>query len=129
MNTSMPFGFPSMDPSKLDPKVLMQLSQLIQELPPQHLSRMQTIMHNGMAGFDVRKEMEEFEKSLPPGFRERLLGIMGGAPSPVSPVSVAPVQETSSQDKDNMSIREARLTILRAVANGQMSPEEAEKLL
>ena len=59
------------DPSKMDPKHLMEMSRLIQQLPPDQLNRMQTLMHNMMAGYDVRAEMEIFEKSLPPGFREK----------------------------------------------------------
>jgi len=120
---------PFMDPSKMDPKVLMELSQIVRQLPPDQLQRMQTMMHNMMAGFDVRAEMEEFEKSLPPGFREKLMAILGPAAfpqgqaaSPAAPVEVA-------AEMSEMNEREARLTILRAVAQGHMSPEEAEKLL
>lgn len=123
MNQFSPFGFPAFDPSKMDPKVLMQLSQLIQSLPPEQLNRMQSLMHNMMAGHDVRKEMEEFEKSLPTGFREKLMSIVG---SPPHPIASAP---TTPQESGEMDIREARLTILRAVASGQLSPEEAEKLI
>lgn len=108
------------DPSKMDPKVLMELSQLVQSLPPEQLNRMQSLMHNMMAGYDVRKEMEEFEKSLPPAFREKLMSIVGS-----TPVSSPSIIEASPE----MDIREARLTILRAVAAGQISPEEAEKLI
>lgn len=97
----------------------MELSQLIQSLPPEQLNRMQTLMHNMMAGYDVRKEMEEFEKSLPPSFREKLMSIAA------TPVSSSSTPEVSAE----MDIREARLTILRGVAASQISPEEAEKLL
>lgn len=149
--------FPNFDPSKLDPKVLMELSQLVSQLPPDKLNRMQTLMHNMMAGFDVKAEMEEFEKSLPPGFREKVAQIMlssganpfaafGGAPggsaSPAAgatsaamptAASAAPaseeVLEPEVETEGEMDMRRARLTILRAVADGQMSPEEAEKLL
>src|SRR4051794_41002489 len=76
MNSSSPFGLPPFDPSKMDPKVLMQLTQLIQQLPPAQLNQMQSLMHNAMAGLDVRREMEEFEKNLPPGFREKLMSLM-----------------------------------------------------
>jgi len=125
MTQFTPFGFPPIDPSKMDPKVLMQLSQLIQSLPPEQLNRMQTLMHNMMAGHDVRKEMEEFEKSLPPGFREKLMSIMASAPIETSSTPVPSSQEQNSE----MDLKEARLTILRAVAAGQISPEEAEKLI
>lgn len=142
MNPFSPFGMPAFDPSKMDPKLLMQLSQIVQQLPPDQLSRMQTLMHNAMAGFDIRKDMEEFERTLPPGFREKIMALMvsqGGqangnasqesheAPTLGSGVGTDAVQlDSASVD---LSVRQARLTVLEAVACGQMTPEEAEKLL
>lgn len=147
---------PNFDPSKMDPKLLMELSKLIQELPPDKLNRMQTLMHNMMAGLDVSKEMEEFERTLPPGFRERLFGIMmspaganfmansqsptssphQSAPpyqSTISPINSAYSPQQSSENTEvssgDMNLREARLTVLKAVASGTMSPEEAERVL
>lgn len=126
---------PDFDPSKLDPKLLMQLSQLIQQLPPDKLSRMQTLMHNMMAGFDVQKEMEEFEKSLPPGFREKLMSIMmTQATTPSAPpiVEVSPPSASPSDSPMNitdMNIKDARMTVLQAVADGKMTPAEADVLL
>lgn len=139
MNNSSPFGF---DPSKMDPKVMMEVSRLVQSLPPGQLNKMQTLMHNMMAGFDVRKEMEEFERSLPPGFREKLMSVFGAQaggmvdPGPSMGIRPAPVEpapeviETSAQEvQEEMSLREARMTILRGVAEGRLAPEEAERLL
>lgn len=137
---------PAFDPSQMDPKKLMELSKLVQQLPPEQLSRMQTLMHNMMAGFDVRKEMEEFERGLPPGFREKLMAVMGASganpfaaagpayePRPPS-MAMASHPPTSSEVEPatlnrEMSLREARVTLLRAVANGSITPEDAEKLL
>jgi hypothetical protein len=137
-----PFGFPpQFDPSKMDPKVLMQLSELIQQLPPAKINQMQSLMHNMMAGFDVRKEMEEFEKSLPPGFREKLTSIMLSGSSPIETTSTPAAEPASPQSTivatdsttaappADMDLREARMTILRAVSEGTMSPDEAERLL
>jgi hypothetical protein len=118
------------DPSKMDPKVLMELSKLVQQLPPDQLHRMQSLMHNMMAGFDVKKDMEEFEKSLPPGFREKMTGLM--LRSGVNPMEAAQQfqnEAAPNPSSDPMGVREARLTLLRAVASGSMTPEEAEKLL
>ena len=143
MNPFSPFGMPGFDPSKMDPKILMELTQLVQQLPPEQLGRMQTLMHNAMAGFDIRHEMEEFEKSLPLGFREKIVALMGGQASRAGSdvIDVTPATSMSSQAQKEMpsggvttsaeplNVREARLTILRAVADGQMSPEEAEKIL
>jgi hypothetical protein len=136
--------FPQFDPSKMDPKVLMELSRLIQQLPPEKLNQMQSLMHNMMAGHDVRYQMEEFERSLPPGFREKMMSLMGSQTG-TDPFTAAPLSNQASDtphlashstpvDSENetptgMDEQRARLTILRAVAAGQMSPEEAEKLL
>jgi hypothetical protein len=132
MNPFSPFGNSQFDPSKMDPKVLMELSQLIQQLPPDRLNRMQTLMHNMMAGYDVRKEMEEFEKNLPPGFREKLMSVMASqyASAPASQAAPIEVEASSTAEASvDMNIREARMTILRAVAAGHMTPEDAERLL
>lgn len=121
--------FPGLDPSKLDPKVIAQLTELIRQLPYEQIQRMQTLMHNAMAGFNVQKDMEEFERSLPPGFREKVAALMltqglnsvASARSP-EPSSAAAVEET-------LSVSTARITVLRAVANQEVTPEEAEKIL
>lgn len=130
------------DPSKMDPRLLMELSQLIQKLPPEKLGQMQTIMHNMMAGFDVTQQMQELERSFPPGFREKLISLMTsqgmGSPfeSPSNSSSLPPAQggspvetQLSDAEQAQMNVQEARLTILRAVADGRMTPEQAEKLL
>ena len=127
-----PFDPSQFDPSKMDPKVLMELSKLIRELPPEKLSKMQTLMHNMMAGFDVKKDMEEFERTLPPGFREKLMNSMGGqAPFYSAPPATVETEghTVSESESPEMNLHEARITLLRAVANGEMSPEDAEKLL
>lgn len=130
--------FPQFDPSKMDPQVLMQLSQLIQQLPPAQLNQMQSLMHNAMAGYDVKTQMDAFERGLPPGFREKLMSLIASNPSAFVPTGASPPQDLTSQavtasasspDSVGMDIREARLTILRGVASGKVSPEEAEKLL
>src|SRR4051812_34819631 len=119
--------FPQFDPSKLDPKTMMELSQMIRELPPEQLTKLQSLMHNMAAGFDVRGEMEELEKSFPPGFREKMAALMykihGSVPAEPAGQSAVAKPEMPG------SIREARLTILRAVAAGEMDPEAAERIL
>jgi len=114
----MTFGFPNIDPSKLDPKTLMELSKLIRELSHDKLLRLQTLMHNMSAGFDVSKEMAEFEKELPPGFKEKVAALLLTQQAPSASTSSSP-----------SSVHEARLTVLRAVAEGRVTPEEAEKTL
>jgi hypothetical protein len=117
------------DPSKMDPKVMMQMAELVRQLPPDKISKMQTLMHNMMAGFDVKKEMEEFERGLPQGFREKLVSIMGSSGlGPMGP-SITETSANSAPATAEMGIRDARVTLLRAVAEGRMTPEDAEKLL
>lgn len=126
MNTLPPF-----DPSQMDPKMLMELSQLIQQLSPAQMSRMQTLMHTMMAGQDVRQEMEEFERTLPPVFRQKITQLMGnqmGMPFQEPPAGASSLA-SEDDPTQNMDMREARLTLLRAVAEGHMTPEDAERLL
>ena len=127
--------FPGFDPSKMDPKTLMQLTELVRQLPPDRIVKMQSMMHNMMAGFDVKKEMEEFEMTLPPEFRQKLFALMASQPMPAA-AAAPPTIETSTtasapapQSSESLTVREARLTVLRAVAEGQMTPEAAEALL
>ena len=124
----------------MDPKLLMEVSQVIQQLPPEKLNQMQTLMHNMMAGHDVSREMADFEKSLPADFREKLarLQTLTGAGGMVSGAN-APVIETSASSNaagtangsghDDMDLHQARITILHAVAEHRMTPEQAEKML
>jgi hypothetical protein len=119
----------------MDPKAMMELSKLTQELPPAALSRLQTIMHNMMAGFDVKKELQDFEQSLPPGFREKVMGIVGatGMQNMMPPfgASASTSQTTpmsanlSSAPNTVTSVKDARMTILHAVAAGELTPDSA----
>ena len=123
---------PMMDPSKMDPKVLMELSQLIQRLPPDQLSRIQTINHNMMAGMDVSREMMELERFLPPEFREKIASLMGGMVRAQTQAQSTPQAEASfvpHSSGEEMDLKSARLTVLRGVAEGRVSPEEAVSLL
>jgi len=112
------------DPSKLSPEAIAEVTQLMRQLKPEQMMRLQSLMHNSMAGFDVTREMQAFEAELPAGFREgmaRVLYLSQGIPVP--PKS-AP---TAQQEPQNET--EARLVILRSVAGGMISPEEALKVL
>jgi len=132
----MLFDPTQLDPSKLDPRKMMELSQLFQSLPPSQMGRLQTLMHNMMAGFDVKKDMEAFEKELPPGFKEKVMSVLGPQAFSMDALnrshSEPPVDVSLGVQPDQnipKSIQEARLTILRAVAEGHMTPEQAEPLL
>jgi hypothetical protein len=114
---------PPFDPSKMDPKTLMEMSKLIRELPPEHLNRLQSIMHNMSAGYDVKNDLEALEKELPPGFREKVKsGMLKTQTGTTAPTDESPVDLPGS-------VRDARLTVLRAVSEGRMQPDEAEKIL
>lgn len=129
------------DASKLDPKLMMELSQIIQTLPMDQIMKMQGLMQSMMTGNNVQKEMEEFERSLPADFRIKMATLMAGnsgqfaqamsgsGPQKDIEVQATPVGAQATPPSDEMNLREARLTLLRAVASGAMSPEEAEKLL
>src|SRR3954468_21594390 len=98
--------FPNFDPSKLDPKMMMELSQLIRELPPEQLTKLQSLMHNMAAGFDVRSELEELEKSFPSGFREKMAALMykihGSVPAgaEAAPAGQSAVAQAGSEPSD-----------------------------
>ena len=134
MFPGMPGMGPGFDPSKLDPKLISEITELMSTLPPAEIMKMQSLMHNAMAGFDVKKDMEEFEKNLPPGFREKMAGIMYrayGVPADqtVGASSGTVAGPASANAPIPGSVAQARLTILEGVAQGRMSPNEALKVL
>ena len=120
-NPMFPNGF---DPSTLDPKTIAELTQLMRSLPPEHLMRLQTIMHNTMAGHNTQAEIQSLESSLPSGFREQLMQILMRAQSPGTRVA-QPATESALPGNE----REARMTVLRAVAEGTVEPEDAYEVL
>lgn len=125
MFPGLPAGF---DPSKLDPKLISEISELMGTLPPEMMMKMQTLMHNSMAGHDVRKDMEEFERGLPPGFREKMARIMYQANGVVD-VLATPATTPTEPTRPLESLADARYTILNAVKNGTLTPEAAMKAL
>ena len=113
--------------------MLMKMSRLVQELPPGILSRMQTLMHNAMAGFDVKRDMEALEQELPAGFREKMARLMvemhGVVPGSATSPSAVSRPEVIEAERELSSPRDARMTVLRAVASGDLSPEQALSVL
>lgn len=123
--------FAGFDPSKLDPKVIQELTDLMRTLPPEKLMQMQSIMHNSMAGFDITKEVQAFESALPPDFRARLAKIMLAA-GPLPTDAFIPAQTFPAEPSPSaplVDVSEARLTLLRAVRDGALAPEDALKAL
>jgi len=60
------------DPSKMDLNWLATFSSAIQRLPKGQLARLQGLMQKAMAGKDVARELDEFQRTLPPSFQEML---------------------------------------------------------
>ena len=63
---------PAFDPAKMDLNWLATFSGAIQRLPKGQLARLQSLMQKAMAGKDVARELEEFQRTLPPSFQEML---------------------------------------------------------
>jgi hypothetical protein len=60
------------DPSKMDLEWLATFSSAIQRLPKGQLARLQSLMQKAMSGKNVTRELEEFQRTLPPSFQEML---------------------------------------------------------
>jgi hypothetical protein len=65
-------AMPNFDPSKMDLEWLATFSSAIQRLPKGQLARLQALMQKAMAGKNVARELEEFQRTLPPSFQEML---------------------------------------------------------
>lgn len=63
---------PQFDPSKMDLNWLAQFSSAIQRLPKGQMQQLQALMQKAMAGKDVSRELEEFQRKLPPSVQELL---------------------------------------------------------
>ncbi|MBC7385115.1 MAG: hypothetical protein H7301_03005 [Cryobacterium sp.] len=123
MFPGMPAGF---DPSQMDPRLIGEISQLMGTLPPEMMMKMQTLMHNAMAGHDVKTEMEAFERGLPDGFREKMARILYQANGvDLGNLSSQNSSITSGAPAKVESVQDARLMILHAVRDGQITPEAA----
>lgn len=136
MNGIFP-GMGGLDPSKMSPQVIAEISDLMRTLTPDQLMKMQSLMHNAMGGHDVNKDMMAFEQSLPPTFREKMArimymanGIEVPAQSGTTNAAASAALQSSAQSLDEpKDMNEARLVILRSVASGLMPPEQALKVL
>ena len=63
---------PQFDPSKMDLNWLATFSAAIQRLPKGQMQQLQALMQKAMAGKNVTRELEEFQRKLPPSFQELL---------------------------------------------------------
>ena len=115
------------DPSKLNPAAIMELTELMKSLTPDQMMKMQSLMHNSMAGFNVSQEMMEFEKSLPAHFREKMARIMYIA-NGIEVPNLKPSPSVAAT-KEPTTAKEARMVILNSIAQGLMIPEAAYAVL
>jgi hypothetical protein len=110
----------------MDPQMMAQAAQMLQRLPKGQLQRLQSIMQRAMAGKDVSREAEEFQKTLPPDFQQMMTGFamaagaMGGA---------AQTESSTEAPSGPMTEEEARAIVAKAAAQGKLSDEQAQSLL
>lgn len=105
------------DPSKMDLNWLAQFSGAIQRLPKGQLQQLQALMQKAMAGKNVGRELEEFQRKLPPAFQEmlknspqmdqQLADAQNGAPS--TPLNDEQKQKLAEIQKNNEKAGLSRL--------------------
>jgi hypothetical protein len=117
-------GMGGLDPSKMTPELIAEITEAMKMLSPDQMMKLQTLMHNQMAGFDVMKEMATLEQTLPQGFREKMARVLYLA----NGVQVAP-QKAPEPVNAPESVGDARLVILKSVSQGLLAPEDALKVL
>jgi hypothetical protein len=118
-------GLPAgVDPSKMDPALMMQFNQALMRMPRGQLQKLQSIMQRAMSGQDVSREAAELDRLMPPELKQmaQSLGMGMGLPT-------AGVPGAAESDTSGMSENDARKIIEDAAKSGQISKEEAEKLL
>ena len=117
-------GMGGLDPSKMTPEIIAEITEAMKMLSPDQMMKLQTLMHNQMAGFDVMKEMATLEQALPQGFREKMARVLYLA-NGVQVASQKAPEPVSAPE----SVEDARLVILRSVSQGLMTPDQALKVL
>lgn len=124
---------PMFDPSQMDPQMMNQMAQMLQRLPRGQMQRLQSLVQKAMAGKDVTREAAEFERSLPPDFKNMLEGFKGmpgfpgmGVEGVAGGEALAPEVE---EPADEMSVDDARSIVAKALAEGKISKEQADQLL
>jgi hypothetical protein len=113
---------PFFDPSKMDPQMMAQISEAMQRLPRGQLQRLQSLVQRAMAGKDVSREADEFERALPPGVRDMLMSAKNTIELTEKATSIAPTDQPMSEDQ-------ARAIVEQAAAKGEISEDQAKELL
>jgi len=116
----------------MDPQVMMQFAQQLQRLPKGQMQRLQGLMQKAMAGKDISREAEGFEKTLPLELQQMMHSMMSVAPAMAgmggmgNDIVVEPSQNSLG---GTMSADAAREIVAQAAAEGKISAEQAEELL
>lgn len=121
-------GMPGFDPSQLNEAQRAQMGQIaqaMQRLPRGQLQRLQSIMQRAMAGKDVSREAQEFERLLPPELQDMAKGFMGAGGMAGMPGMMGGAPAAAPE----LDVEAAKKLVRDAVARGEVSAEEAEKLL
>ena len=105
-------SMPQFDPSKMDLNWLAEFSSAIQRLPKGQLQQLQAIMQKGMSGKDVGRELEEFQRKLPPSVQQLLLK---------SPELEAQLQNASGGEAGNELSDEQKAKLNEIQKNNQKS--------
>jgi hypothetical protein len=122
--------------------MMAQMSQALQRLPKGQMARLQGIMQKAMAGKDVTRESQEFEKTLPLELQQMMRNFQmpgmppmgGGAPGAGmgdllgAPASLA-LPDSGETGGGAMSAEDARKIVEEAVAEGKLTSDQAKDLL
>lgn len=121
---AMPPGF---DPSQMDPKMMQDLAQQFRKLPKSQMQRLQGLVQKAMAGKDVSEEAQALEGSLPVELQTMLQGFSGMAGAAGGAGGAPGLPQWLPEPE--MTEDDARKLVAQAAAKGEISKEEADKLL
>lgn len=124
------------DPSQMDPAMMAQINQALMRMPKGQLAKMQNLMQRAMSGQDVTQELMAMEKSLPPQLKALMAQANPMAGSMVAGMAASAADEAQVVEEvapevaaDDLSVHEAKQIVEDALKRGEISKEEAEKLL
>jgi hypothetical protein len=126
--------FPGLDPSKLKPETLTQLSDLMRSLPFDQLMKMQELASRAYQGQNVQAEMMAMEQSFPADFRMKMAQIVMNETSFGATISPPPQTEVHARAEvhagsTDMDVVTARKLVLNGVQLGTISIEDAYETL
>jgi hypothetical protein len=116
----MPGGF---DPNSLDPAMIQEFQSMFGKLPMGQKKKFQEIMQKAMAGKDVTKDAEALEKNLPAEFQSLFEKFK------LPEMDPAANAHSDNSGNGNMDAEQAKQVVRDALAKGEITEEEANKLL